>query len=122
MLGCYLDDLRLESVNHKLDNPLAKTERLRLREQGEEPLAMRIRDLAPAQVVVVMKDIQETSVGLRWRLRGAVVRALPFPGRTAQRNRYIDELASIKSFRGRGPPESSCSVEVPSPTCSVQRA
>jgi len=105
-LGCYLDDLCLEPVNHlKLDNPLAKTKRLRLREQGEVALAGRIRDQAPEEVVVVMKDIQ-TNVRRAMMLAerdGASVHALPFPGRKAHRDRYVDELVTLLgTFRVRG--------------------
>jgi len=105
-LGCYLDDLCLEPVNHlKLDNPLAKAKRIRIREQGEQALAVRIRDQAPDELVVVVKGIQANvrrAVALA-EIEGAAVPALPFPGRQAHRDRYVDELASLlKSFRGRG--------------------
>jgi len=81
--GCYLDDLCLEPVNHlKLDNPLAKAKRLRLREEGEAPLAKRMREFEPRHVVVVMKGIEENA---RRALDIAQVEvaldALPFPGR-----------------------------------------
>lgn len=104
-LGCYLDDLCLEPVNHlKLDNPLAKAKRLRLREQGEGPLAKRMRDVAPRHVVVVMKGIEDN---VRRALDVAeldvAIDALPFPGRTAHRDRYVDELVEIlRRARGRG--------------------
>jgi hypothetical protein len=103
--GCYLDDLCLEPVNHlKLDNPLARAKRLRLREQGEAPLANRMRDFAPRHVVAVMKgiednvrralDLAELEVGLD---------TLPFPGRTAHRDRYVDELVEVlRQARGHG--------------------
>jgi hypothetical protein len=104
-LGCYLDDLCLEPVNHlKLDNPLAKAKRLRLRKQGEAPLAKRMRDFAPRHVVAVTKSIEENV----WRALDlaeldVAIDALPFPGRMAHRDRYVDELVEIlKLARGRG--------------------
>jgi hypothetical protein len=96
-LGCYLDDLCLEPVNHlKLDNPPAKAKRLRLREQGEAPLATRMCDFAPRHVVAVMKGIEE-NVGRALHLAelDAGLDVLPFPGRTAHRDRYVDELVEI---------------------------
>jgi hypothetical protein len=105
-LGCYLDDLCLEPVNHlKLDNPLAKKKRLALRQQGEEPLAERIRDQSPQAVVVVMKGI-EANVRAALSLAGLErlpVDSLPFPGRPEHRTRYIQELSAIiNDYRGRG--------------------
>lgn len=97
-LGCYLDDLCLAPVNHlKLDNPLAKKKRLRLREEGEAPLAARMRGYAPTAIVVTMLGIAENvsraaiSAGLGDSPRPAV----PFPGRKAHRDRYVAELADL---------------------------
>ena len=104
-LGYYLDDLCLEPVNHlKLDNPLAKAKRLRLRKQGEAPLATRMREFAPRHVVAVMKGIEDN---VRRALDVAeldvVLDALPFPGRTAHRDRYVDELVEVlRQARGHG--------------------
>lgn len=50
---CYLDDLCLEAVNGKSDS-----ERKRLRSEGIEPLAQRIRAIRPEVVVTVMKSIK----------------------------------------------------------------
>jgi hypothetical protein len=103
--GCYLDDLCLEPVNHlKLDNPLAKAKRLRLREEGETPLATRMRELTPRHVVVVMKGIEENVRRARDVAQLEVpLDALPFPGRTAHRDRYVDELVTLlRGARGRG--------------------
>lgn len=104
-LGCYLDDLCLEPVNHlKLDNPLAKAKRLRLREQGEAPLAGRMRDLGPRHVVVVMKGIEENvRRALDLAQLDVALDPLPFPGRTAYRDRYVDDLVEIlRRARARG--------------------
>jgi hypothetical protein len=104
-LGCYLDDLCLEPVNHlKLDNRLAKAKRLRLRKEGEAPLAVRIGDYSPGCIIVVMKGI-ENNVLKAVELAGLAsvpTEALPFPARKEHRERYVDELASLlKQARGR---------------------
>jgi hypothetical protein len=105
-LGCYLDDLCLEPVNHlKLHNPLAKAKRLRAREEGEALLAARIGGYSPRHVVVVMKGI-ESNVRRAVELAGlphVPATALPFPGRKEHRDRYVEELAGLlKTARGRG--------------------
>ena len=105
-LDCYLDDLCLEPVNHlKLDNPLAKKKRLALREQGEEPIAKRMRANPPQAVIVVMKGI-EPNVRAALALAdsdGLRVDSLPFPARPEHRARYVSELAAIlKEHRRRG--------------------
>jgi hypothetical protein len=104
-LGCYLDDLCLEPVNHlKLDNPLAKAKRLRLREQGEAPLAERMREFAPRHVVAVMKGVEENvRRALDLAELDVAIDALPFSGRTAHRDRYLNELVEVlRQARGRG--------------------
>jgi hypothetical protein len=104
-LGCYLGDLCLQPVNHlKLDSPLAKAKRLRLREQGETPLAARMRDFAPRHVVAVMKGIEANVVRARDLAKlDAGLDVLPFPGRRAHRDRYVDELVEVlRQARVRG--------------------
>jgi hypothetical protein len=97
-LGCYLDDLCLEPVNHlKLDNPLARKKRLRLREEGEAPLAARMRQYSAKAIVITVVGIAENvgraaiSAGLDELPRPA----LPFPGRKAHRDRYVTELGEL---------------------------
>jgi hypothetical protein len=105
-LGCYLDDLCLEPVNHlKMDNPLAEAKRLRLREEGEEPLASRIRQCAPSAIVVVMKGIEANvrRAATSANFSSIVIPALPFPSWKAHREQYVDELSNlVRSLRGRG--------------------
>ena len=105
-LGCYLDDLCLEPVNHlKLDNPLAKKKRLTLRQQGEEPLAERTRAHPPRAVIIVMKGI-EANVRTALSLAGLEdlrVDSLPFPARPEHRSQYVEELVEIlNDHRSRG--------------------
>lgn len=105
-LGCYLDDLCLVPVNHlKLDKPLAKAKRLRLRHDGEEALAERLRSHPPRTIIVAMIGIAE-NVARAAELAGVpdVPRSvLPFPGRKAHRERYVDELADLLTrFRHAG--------------------
>jgi len=104
-LGCFLDDLCLEPVNHlKLDNPLAKSKRLHKRVEGEAALAARLAEWKPSELVVVMLAIEENvrraaaTAGLATKLN-----KLPFPGRPQHRERFVDELVPmLKRFRGRG--------------------
>jgi hypothetical protein len=95
-LGCYLDDLCLEPVNHlKLNVGPQRRERLRLRNEGERPLAERIGAMNPSVVVLVMSGIQED-------VRRAAVAAgiaapfvvLPFPGRAEHAARFDRDLRS----------------------------
>jgi hypothetical protein len=95
-LGCYLDDLCAEPVNHlKLNVPAQRHERLRLRQAGEGPLADRIAVMNPAVVVLVMSGIQEN-------VRRAAIAAgiaapflvLPFPGRPEHVARFDHDLRS----------------------------
>lgn len=51
-LGCYLDDLCHEPVNH-----LNATERLNSRRRGESVFAQTLRDLRPRVVVILLKAI-----------------------------------------------------------------
>ena len=97
-LGCYLDDLCLQPVNHlKLDNPLARKKRLQLREEGEVALATRMRDYSPRAIVVTMLGITENvgRAALSAGLDGSPRTALPFPGRKAHRDRYVTELEQL---------------------------
>jgi hypothetical protein len=105
-LGCFLDDLCLEPVNHlKRNNPLAWAKRLRLREEGEEPLAERIHRYGPRQIVVVMKEIEPNvrRAALAADVGDIVLPALPFPSWKANHDRYVDELSALlKRMRGDG--------------------
>ena len=105
-LGCNLDDLCPKPVNHlKLDNPGAKQKRLQARVDGEEALAERMRSYEPRAIVIVMKGIagnvraaaEAAALGnVRWN-------ELPFPGRKAHRESYVDELSTLlKQYRGSG--------------------
>src|SRR6266702_7852017 len=94
-LGCYLDDLCLVPVNHlKLDNRLARTKRFRLREEGEAPLAERMRQYAPKAIVVtaigIAENVGRAAAGAGF---GDLPRpALPFPGRKPHRDRFVLDL------------------------------
>jgi hypothetical protein len=105
-LGCYLDDLCLVPVNHpKLDNRLARAKRLLHREEGEAPLAERMREYAPRAIVVTVIGIAEnvSRAAGRAGLSDLPRPALPFPGRKAHRDRFIAELASeLIEFRRVG--------------------
>ena len=56
-LGCFLDDLCLEPVNHLKGTAELEAQREAERKRGEEPLAERIRTDDPQAVVIVMKGI-----------------------------------------------------------------
>jgi len=97
-LGCYLDDLCLVPVNHlKLNNPLAKKKRLRLREEGEAPLAARMRQYSPNAIVITVIGIAENvgRAAINAGLDELPRPALPFPGRTEHRERYVAELGDL---------------------------
>jgi hypothetical protein len=82
-LGCYLDDLCLEPVNHlKLNVPSEKRERLEKRIAGETPLAARMSVTDPDAVILVMSGIQENvrRAANAARMIAPIV-VLPFPGR-----------------------------------------
>jgi hypothetical protein len=101
-LGCYLDDLCLEPLNHlEAGDPL----RVAARAEGQERLAEHIRIWRPKAIVVVMVAIAENvaranrEAGLqnvRWHV-------LPFPSRKARRDRYVAELtALVTGFEAAG--------------------
>jgi hypothetical protein len=105
-LGCYLDDLCLEPVNHlKLDNPLARKKRLALRVQGRAPLADRMRKQPPRAIIVVMKGIEDDvrAAAVAAGLEDVPVHALPFPARREHRDRYVLDLEAIlRSLKSTG--------------------
>lgn len=93
-MGCYVDDLCLEPVNH-LDarDPV----RLATRAEGQERLAEHIRIWRPKAIVVVMVAIAE-NVARAVRDGGqenGPRHVLPFPGRKAHRDRYVAELTAL---------------------------
>ena len=104
-LGCYLDDLCLQPVNHlKLTVPAQKRERLRKRVEGEQSLALRLRNTNPAAVVLVMSGIQE-NVRRAAAAAGVLDRpffVLPFPGRPEHAARFDRDLqAALRELRER---------------------
>jgi hypothetical protein len=95
-LGCYLDDLCLEPVNH-----LPNREKRAKRKEGEAPLTRRMKRQSPRAIVVVLLGIEQN---VRRAAREAghasvALHGLPFPGQW-HRQRYVDELADlVRSFR-----------------------
>jgi len=91
-MGCYLDDLCLEPVNH-LDDTL----RVAARGEGQERLAEHVRILQPRTIIVVMVAIADNVArAAREAGQGSVpLYVLPFPGRRAHRDRYVAELTAI---------------------------
>ena len=93
-MGCYLDDLCLEPVNH-LDarDPV----RVAARAEGQERLAEHIRVWRPKAIVVVMVAIAgNVARAARDGGQENVPRqVLPFPGRKAHRDRYVAELTTL---------------------------
>lgn len=87
-LGCYLDDLYLEPVNH-----LSREERRRCREAGVPSLRQRVEEIQPQAVVVVMCAIMPY-VERALRAMTVPLYSLPFPVRGHQR-RYIEELITV---------------------------
>jgi hypothetical protein len=104
-LGCYVEDLSPVPVNHlRLDDPVQRAERRRLRREGIKPLARRMKRWSPRVIVPVVLDMVRTGdIADMVRLAGheAVTRLdLPFPGR--HRDRYVDELTpAVASWRRR---------------------
>ncbi len=101
-MGCYLEDLCLEPVNH-LDarDPV----RAAARAEGQERLAEHIRIWGPKAIVVVMVAIAENVTrAIREAGLGTIhPSVLPFPGRKAHRERYVAELAAlVKGFGAAG--------------------
>lgn len=97
-LGCYLEDLAHEPVNHL---PLRHPARLAARREGIAPLARRIKPLQPRVVVVVMKDIVSDVVeALELAGLGHVPRErLPFPAR--HYSQYVEQLTEVVRARRR---------------------
>lgn len=104
-LGCYLDDLCLQPVNHLKGTPVLEAQREAERKRGEDSLASRIRAAHPMAVVVVMKGI----VANVWSAMGAAdvgdlpQHAFPFPGRPQHSEAYIAGLADhLRELREQG--------------------
>jgi len=90
-IGCYLDDLCLEPINH-LDKPT----RRRKRAAAVPSLAERISSTAPCAVIVVMlaisKDVQDAISAAQ--IGPIPTYSLPFPAQGRQR-RYVKGLVPI---------------------------
>lgn len=73
---CYLDDLCLQPVNNLTDN-----ERVRMRSEGIDPLAKRIKLLKPDAVIIVMRAIESEvlSAVKHSRLPSVFVKSTTFP-------------------------------------------
>jgi hypothetical protein len=104
-LGCYLDDLCLEPVNHlKLTVLSEKRERLQLRLAGEQSLADRMTEMNPDAVILMMSGIQE-NVRRAMNFAGiaAATAVLPFPGRPAHAERFDRDLrAALEDLKSKG--------------------
>jgi hypothetical protein len=98
-LGCYIEDLCEEPVNHlELRDP----KRLQARLDGVTPLARRLRRLSPRVVAIVMKAIAgDVAAALAASGHDHVERAeLPFPARHYRR--YRDQMTElVRSWRTR---------------------
>jgi hypothetical protein len=91
LLGCYLEDLCLEPVNH-----LSKSERKRARSDNVPGLSVRLRESAPEALVVVMKAITPhvQQAASQAGLADVAFYSLPFPA-LGNQHRYTSELASV---------------------------
>jgi hypothetical protein len=105
-LGCYLDDLSPEPVNHlQLGIPAERDERRRIRRKGIKPLAARLREWSPKAIAVVVKDqVPDVTKAIEMAGLSTVPRVtLPFPGRPQHRATYVSDLAaSIREWRAHG--------------------
>jgi hypothetical protein len=94
-LGCFLDDLCLEPINHLKGTRALVQQRHDSRDSGERPLARRIRQTAPLAVVVAMKGIEShvRSAMDASRVTIRSTRAFAFPARPEHVKSYISELS-----------------------------
>src|SRR5436309_2778689 len=106
LLGCYLDDLCLEPVNHLHDR-----ERKQRRSEAEPRLARRLRRYRPKAVVAVGKTTAAPHVRAaleRSDLEDVSFAEVPFPGRPAHKAEFQREMQWIlrKARRTKviGPP------------------
>jgi len=91
--GCYLEDLCLDPVNQWEIND---SRRIAARRAGEGALGSRLKGLAPAAVVVVMKAIAPNiSRVLASAAISCPVHELPFPARLKHRQEFVRELGQI---------------------------
>jgi hypothetical protein len=90
-LGCYLDDLCLDPVNH-----LSKSERKRARSRHVPGLGVRLREIAPEAIVVVMKEISPhvQLAASQAGLTDVVYYSLPFPA-LGNQHRYTSKLVGV---------------------------
>lgn len=92
-LGCYLDDLCLEPVNH-----LAEPQRAMKRLESEPALAARIGEYQPRIVVAIGKTTAaphvQRALGAA-ALREVRFKTLPFPGRPMHKQMFAQQLAVI---------------------------
>jgi hypothetical protein len=90
-LGCYLDDLCLQPVNH-----LSENQRQRYRDESVDGLAVRIQAASPEVVVVVMKRILPFVEQAAYQAGLAALPRidLPFPAQGNQL-RYVRELSLV---------------------------
>jgi hypothetical protein len=104
-LGCYLDDLCLEAVNHlKLTVSSERRERLQLRIAGEPTLAERMSEMKPDAVILMMSGIRE-NVRRAMKVAGvdAPTTVLPFPGRPEHARRFDHDLrAALGALKSTG--------------------
>lgn len=97
-MGCYLEDLCAEPVNHlSMRDPVQRKLRERARSDGILPLAARIRRYRPTVIMVVMKNVQADVVAAAdWAdSAGAVLPALPFPNWPAATAKYKSQLEAL---------------------------
>jgi hypothetical protein len=92
-LGCYLDDLCLEPINH-LPDPVRRQRRI----DAEAPLAERLRSYHARMVVAIGKTT--TAPHVRTALHRAGLTAVPFkivafPGRPAHKSMFHREMDAI---------------------------
>jgi hypothetical protein len=92
-LGCYLDDLCLEPVNHLADLP-----RRQKRAEAETSLASRLREYRPLMVVAIGKTTAAPHVRAaleRAGWAGAPLAIVPFPGRPNHKGDFHAAMSKI---------------------------
>jgi len=104
-LGCFLDELCPEPVNHLKGTPELVRQRKAEALRGEGPLADRNREAAPQAIVVVMKGIA-ANVLSAMNVAGAdavPMHAFSFPSRPEHTAAYVAELSEyLAQLRGFG--------------------